>query len=694
MKTYFILVLSVAFLLTQYAGFGQGQEEKSDYLGLMIKPEKDKVLLRWLPSTYELWQQGNKEGYDVYRKTLKKNGVSVNESLIKLNDSPVIKWSAERMKDAIYGDKELTGIIFFAGASELEEGFDTLTPYEAVEREKKQKFSYAMAAISANLNVKVSEMGGLFYTDATIEENAVYYYEVRFHNVTENVPIANAGIDLSKEEEIPTPYGLSAIADESTIMLEWKKDYVGFDFAYYNLYRSVSELGPFIRMNESPILGLIKPDAIDKSWVSSRDSVPELGVYYYYKLKGVTPFGDESPASKMVKIMGVKKLKQAPKLTRWEPIDNQKVELEWGMDAVDNPFVKAYIVERAIDPYLPFERLSSELTNGDGKFTDESPLNANYYRIGAVGIGNDTLYSVPTFVMIEDSIPPAPPIGLRGTADTTGLVKISWSANVEPDFLAYRIYRRNIASDDLLRLTSGSITDTFYVDTVDLHINYKNIRYEIHAIDKRFNVSDPSQELVIKRPDITPPLPPVWKTYNVTKEGIVLEWENDYSPDIVKQVLLRKGGRDFNYRPIKVLEGETVRLKKFIDEATDPNTEYDYTFLSYDDAELVSDSAQILRIKSLPKGPGKKVEDLKAITSRPHKTVKLSWDYSENGIARFKIYRKTPTRGLSSYTTVEGQMREFYDKQLKVNSEYGYAVQAVFKDGRKSIISDVIEVKY
>ncbi|HWI52309.1 MAG TPA: S8 family serine peptidase, partial [Symbiobacteriaceae bacterium] len=92
-----------------------------------------------------------------------------------------------------------------------------------------------------------------------------------------------------------------------------------------------------------------------------------------------------------------------------------------------------------------------------------------------------------------DSIPPAPPANLSGTATTDGLVNLSWNANTEPDLVHYRVYRSATSGSGYANV--GTVTAPGFIDTTapaDVPAYYA-----VTAVDQWGNESGYSNEITL-----------------------------------------------------------------------------------------------------------------------------------------------------------------------------------------------------
>lgn len=100
---------------------------------------------------------------------------------------------------------------------------------------------------------------------------------------------------------------------------------------------------------------------------------------------------------------------------------------------------------------------------------------------------------VPAGAKIE-SVAPAVPAGLVAQAASAS-VKLSWEANTEDDLLGYMVYRYNDNAEQWETLARCVPTSSFVDNTCP---KQGSIRYRIRAIDKSWNMSEPSAEVSVE----------------------------------------------------------------------------------------------------------------------------------------------------------------------------------------------------
>ena len=103
------------YILLSLISWHLSAQQEKGFLGVMAKHETGKVSLKWFPSTYALWQKGNKYGYDVYKRNLAKP----ESPLVKLNDEPLKVVSEEEMQQKLLEDENNAGILFYLEATSI-----------------------------------------------------------------------------------------------------------------------------------------------------------------------------------------------------------------------------------------------------------------------------------------------------------------------------------------------------------------------------------------------------------------------------------------------------------------------------------------------------------------------------------------------------------------------------------------------
>lgn len=688
------LLTVIAFLPRQVQG--QDDIEKEQHrLAVASRPYADKVVLKWFPSRRSIWEEGLSQGYDIYRRTLYTEGQWVKEAEeIRLNDTPILPASDEEWEAAVDSTENAHGAFFALGRDSLPEEAPA-DIHEAWQRGKSENMVFAMALLMADMHMIVAQLTGMTFQDNDVTAGEKYQYIVRLHGAAPGTAAEGRRyVDTDKKYRIPQPYGLDVKFNDKNAQLEWNNVYTNFSFAYYNIYRSKRKNRGYEKVNKLPFAGLKSQEMRDDRMAYYTDTVPEIGTTYYYKIEGVSSFGEASEFSERISGAAYLLLKYAPVFTRDTADKRGHVHLAWEMDSVDRESVKEYEILRSGHPNGTFESMTEEPLDGDEvTFTDEEPLRSGYYKICASGHAGDRKCTAPRGILLEDSIPPAPPEWIEAETDTTGKIHLSWKANKETDLEGYRLFRADHEEDEYRRVYPGSLTDTTYTDTVSLKIATSWVWYKIVAFDNHYNTSEYSEVLKVPRPDINPPTKPVFNDFTSTDKGVELKWYNSSSHDLSRTALLRKGPLDVNYRPLKIFNVEDS-VSQWTDTTTKDRKFYHYTLVAEDINGLRSDSAVAIRVKQKPRMGKGEIKEVRTIVSREHKKIKLSWDYKGDKPEHFIIYRAGEEEPLKFYAKVAGREREYYDDRLTPDTQYTYVMVARLPGGAVTKRSEEAEVKF
>src|SRR5690606_38657836 len=123
-----------------------------------------------------------------------------------------------------------------------------------------------------------------------------------------------------------------------------------------------------------------------------------------------------------------------------------------------------------------------------------------------------------------------PPTGLTGKIDTNGIVTLRWAMGREPDLMGYRVFMANAPDHEFTNLSPAPFADTTWTDTITLKTLTKRICYKVVAVDRNFNHSAMSAMLTLTKPDIIPPVAPVFSGYSVTDGTVMLKFVPSSSP--------------------------------------------------------------------------------------------------------------------------------------------------------------------
>ncbi len=692
----FVLVLGLFALSLQGV---RGQQASRPSVQVLANPAKaGAITLRWAPSNPIAWKFANQHGYVLERYTLLRDGQQLPRPERRqltpqaLKPLPLDAWEplVKADKRAAITAQALYGQSFNVTAP------DAGAAMSITNQVQEQEQRWSMALYAADLSADVADASGLRFVDKDVKANEMYLYRVYTQVPREKYAIDTGFVytGLAEYKALPAPFGLEGTFSDRQVMLQWNKVYHAGIYIGHHLERAGPD-GRFVRITDDPVINTETTPTPTNPYIYYLDSLPENGVEYRYRIVGLTPFGETGPPSEEVAGKGVKVFSDNPSILKSDVINGNTVTLTWRFPDEDTPYLKGFSILRSNRSNGQFIEISQgQIPPAARQFTDEKPLLSNYYRVKAIGNEGQEVQSFPFLVQLEDSIPPAPPVGLKGEMDTLGVVKLEWTANTEDDLSGYRVYRANYAHEEFSQITVGAVKDVGFYDTVQVKTMSKAVYYKITAVDLRHNPSAFSEVLAVKRPDLLPPVPPVFKQVKNSPQGAWMKWVNSSSNDVEKHVLYRRkaGAQDWELLATFGAASDSV----YADDKTPAGQPFEYVLLAVDDSGLESVPAGPIKGMKIDTGVRPQIANVRATPDREQKKIVLSWQYGQQGVEKFLIYRAEKEDKARLYQTVpaQGNRLTFQDSELTINTEYKYFVQAVFADGAYSAMSKEVKVMY
>jgi hypothetical protein len=501
-------------LLLSIAMNSAARERDSLNVILQTNPGKESIKLRWIVNRAYAWQKSLKFGYTIERYTVKRDGVLLDErekkilTPVPVRSAPQEAWETIARKNnyaavlaqALFGETfEVTGL----------NSSDIMSVVNQTE-EREQRFTFALTA--ADLCFECACLAGWGYEDRDVKKGEYYLYRV----IPEGKDTAGLDIQygfaytgIDDYRDLPKPVFLDARFGDHTVQLKWNISLFQRVYCAWQLEKSEDNVN-------------FKPGIPANSWDESatdlllRDSI-ENHKTYYYRVRGLTIFGDMGPASDVVSGEGREVLLANPTIRQGFVNGEGKAEIKWDFDETAQDLVKSFELQRSDTDTGPYEAVVNAIPKEQRTLVYDGPLEpSNYFVIVANPVNGIPKKSFPVLVMPADSCPPLAPQNLSAVADTMGRVFIKWSSNTEADLLGYKIFRANTRGEEAIPLVGDYIQATEFTDTVDLTNLNTHVYYVVKALDKRYNQSEPSEILEVEKPLRVKPSAPVFNRFEVT----------------------------------------------------------------------------------------------------------------------------------------------------------------------------------
>lgn len=662
--------------------------EKKPEIQVIARVQKDKILLRWAVTTPMAWKKLNTYGYTLERYTVTRDNKTLSNPE-KLVLSKVLKPEPLETWEKIIEANDNAAIIAQAiyGENFTVDGSNKLENIVNLSEETEQRFTFAL--FSADKDFEIARKAGLGFEDKTVKLNEKYAYRV-ISNVPENemgIDYGGIFVSLKEYEPLPKPMDFTVHFTDNSSMLSWNFKTLSQVYGSYYIERSTDKK-TFKRITDKPYTSLNQENE-NNNRIFYVDSIAN-NKPYSYRIQGISPFGELSPYSEIITGKGTSILKFVPHLTVKDFKDDTTVTLSWKFPEEGNNEISGFELNRSDKDDESYTTVVKNIPSENRSVTYNKLSSTNYFTLTAIGKQGSNRTSFPMLVQPVDSIPPAKPVGLKGVIDSLGVVKLTWTPNKEKDLLGYRIYRGNVAEEEFSQITiSPSEPNTFEDKVLIKNLNPK-VYYKVIAVDYRYNMSEFSETLILKKPDVIPPASPVFTKYEIKEGSVFLEWANSQSEDVSVHQLYRKENDQKDW--VLILETKN-KEEKFQDKTAIEGNTYRYAIFAKDESNLISNPSPEVGLFVPKYSVMPSVKGFFAQANKTTNNIDLSWEYSNTEVDSFEIYKASDKEPLQLMQIVTGKFRQLSDPTITINTNYKYGIRAIFKDGRSSTM-DFFLVKF
>lgn len=642
-------------------------------LHVIHKVEKDKIVLRWAPTSPISWYEGRKYGYKIER--IKNPYGSTEMDTFVTVAAKVLPWPIEKWNKADiekYDDYNLiAGELMYGESSEKAKSgkiFDMADDFES---------RYTLSMMCADFSGQASEALGVRFEDHDVKPDYVYIYKVTslvpdslLSRHKSNLAIAQS----SKVDTLIKPEIHHIEQGDRLLHIFWKKETDIFQ-NYTAFYIEKTLDGKvFTRLQDKPYISSNQfGEAFNEYYIYS-DSITHNYTKYGYRIIGISPFADLSPPSDVVYSMG---RDMTPPITPFivsSTTENGKIEINWEYPEGGEK-LRGFYVGRSHNPYDGFENITPEILDIESRsFVDNLPSQnrPNFYIVSAIDTSGNYSISPAHYVHVIDSIPPSPPVYVKAEAFINGNVTLTWNKNPEQDISGYEIHSAYHPDHVFIKVTNHQIKDTLYTDTVMLETLTEKVYYKIVALDKNYNYSSYSEMIVVSLPDIVPPSSPIVNDFLSDEKSIQIFWINSSSKDVVKQIVYRRESSELDWEI--VFQTNDIKIQQFSDTMALPSKAYYYKVHAIDDANNMSkESTSIKVISKISKFD---YSDLNLKIVKQNDKLILSWDKMPD-IKYYTLYKTNPD---GKFITLGNTTENSY-LDIPENRSLKYAIRATTING-------------
>lgn len=554
---------------------------------------------------------------------------------------------------------------------------------------KNEKTAFDLLMLSCDFDKEVAKACGLYFIDSTIQQGKQYIYKIAIYTSSNTTKeLSTVQVNTSQLSSNSAVNDLTATKRFRICELKWRADHLANDYSGYVVERSDDSLS-FTKLNKQPLILTYTQSGEKPRFIFYRDSMPIANKKYYYRVRGINFFGEYSSPSNCVRAFSSMEIRSNPLIDSMKVKGNRDVFLSWRMEKQsENDFPDKYLVLRSANEKNGYALIHQ--AKKPGIYMDKNITSTCYYKIQAVTQGGDTLTSFSRMAVIYDTIPPEIPTGLRAVCDKNGNVQVSWSRSTETNLQGYKLFRNNSLNEEPAQINSHFIKDTFYNEKLKLNNLSRKVYYAIAATDGNFNTSKLCAFIEVRKPDTLAPIKPILLSISPQTFGIKLKMNLSEEEDVKEHSLIRKENKAQEIEIKKWKPKDTLSV--YVDSTALSGRVYSYRLSSTDEDGNRSYSEELsIRYET---GYRRKLNDFSVSADRKKKEILLSWNYYENKIEKFIIYRKKGEGKLTILKTVEGNERAYRDDTPQMGNFYEYRIKAVMDDGVESIISDGVRVEY
>jgi uncharacterized protein len=658
----------------------------------------NRVLLRWAPMNEEGWRLANKYGYMLQKFTLSKDGQPLGGknafASFELKPDSLQYWmplvdsndNAAIMAQALYGDNFQLGL----NSQAANQAGPSLLGKAAT---NKQRFAFALLA--ADNDFAIANAAGLGFADTVVNTKEKYFYRI-FINAPKKLVHCDTGlvfVDMRDSFPLPKAPEMNTESSKQSVVLSWDMDRLREYYVSYYIERSDDNGETFHQLNDLPFTSFAQgSDPRRPNSLVYTDTALTNFKEYQYRIKGNTIFGEAGPYSDVVKTQSLSLLEGVPGIETIRLDEKGKPVVCWYFEDSIRPKVKNFDLEYAGKIDGDYQPLIKGMPSTAKEVLLPDSLSFAYLRIKAYSLeGGLSRTSFPYLYQPEDSTPPAPPVGLKGRVDSSGVVMLEWLPNAEKDLLGYKVFRTLVKDHEYEILVDTVYYNTKFNDTLDMKMKNRKVYYTVSALDTRHNQSRKGQPLMLEKPDVIPPSASVFTDFKNGDKQVELFWVNSVDDDLALVRLYRREG---NGEWKTVFESGDTSKHHFVDKTVEPDKKYTYRLTAFDNGGLASQEAPVLNLQTMPLQIRKVIKEVSAQVDREKRLLYLNWICEQKAdIKQIEIYRGDEKEGMSLYKVLSGGDRDMLENELTVNTLYKYGVRALLKNGQYSDFV-VKEVKY
>jgi|GEM_PF-6871532 len=601
MRSIILFVLSLCPLFN----FLIGQESDSLSYILDGRFHSNEILLRWTPSSYETWKEGNLRGYKIYRSKIVGEDLvgfdKVYSGLLDTNDinNANIPDSLKRLCIAVVSNTPVP--------LEFNSSYDAINMYNA---SKSITNNYFSTLVLTNKSFPLATLMTLGASDNySLSRGKTYRYFLYYGDVDLDVDrnkyLATLNIEASNYvvTEIDSIKNLRATGYDGNIHLTWQPH----EFTKYVTYRVLrgdqSTPMSLIGSGDSPILDFRDNPDDEMGYL---DTGLIVGAEYRYSIRGFDVFGIEGPKMEIINYTSYPSpLSVYPLFDSITVIPYQKYTIRWNFPEDYVAKVAYFKIFRSRNTDTNWEEIANVSTSGAGyEYDDINPPKTAYYRIVAYQTYTfNELPSIERLVQMPDTIPPGKPTIIQALGRKENNVVLNWHPPQDDDVDGYKVYLANSINGNYLEISTDLAKDSIYQFAYNMNTLREKIFLKVRAVDYHDNYSALSDPVEVLLPDIVAPAAPVLVSAIPSYSGVSISFYRSASDDVVIHKLMRRKNGEMNWVLVGQMDSIDTQdrsfVYNFVDTTITSEAKYTYRLWAYDEVNNGASSLP-LTLKATP----------------------------------------------------------------------------------------------
>lgn len=679
--------------------------EEPFHLALSGRHYGDSIVLRWVPAKQVLWKRWSRCGYNIDRKLIKTDNEFPETSIERINNTPIKPLPLAEWEPLIAYDSTYVPIAAECLYGQMVNQFNSemsLTDIGRVAEEANLRFGLAM--FSADLGPIAANALGLRWVDTDIKKGASYLYRIMPHETCEEISALDTAyfyIEYASGFEPMASPILEGDEFQDFVTLKWDILHTPIPYTAYWLEVKRPGSGEFELVQKEPFV-YSQAQTLhlnEKAYLHFRDSLPNLYEPHEYRLFGVDLFGDRSLYSDTVRVQ-TKDLTPPipPRFTNIESYDNKFILLNWVNDHKREPDLRGYILEKSLNIEGPYVLVSDTLIDPvvvSYLDTSYNVILPHFYRIGAVDTAGNVAFSAPGYGFLNDTIPPHKPIGLEGFIDSLGKVHLRWLQNEDIDLQGYRVFISNSMDYEFDNITGFVIPDTTHSFDITLNTTTKHLYVYVVAVDLRFFHSEPSDTIQLTRPDTIPPSMPIIHDLSAVENGVLISFIGSSSDDVKYHKVwrkLRQSDQDFILYDSIIADGRELIV--LLDSNVVSSYTYSYTISAVDYFGNESPRCHPFKISWYENKVIPPPHITQLVVNKESNRIEINYELIQHPeqVSHVIILRNINSVDLKTHSSVSPSQNMIIDQDILRKGVYHYAIQAIYQNGQRSLISDLKKI--